>query len=137
MSVKYNPLTKTHKSVIGAISESQTLTLFVETDEKNAILCVYQDEKPVTAYQMEKVEKGFNIKLKLKKGLYFYYFVINNKVYGNDGEYNFVVNGKPYQLTVYKRGYKTPSYFKGGVMYQIFPDRFNKNGNFCVKETSA
>lgn len=134
MSVEYNPLTKTHKSIVGAISESQTLTLFIETDENDAVLCVYQDEKPVITYQMEKVEKGFSVKLKLKKGLYFYYFVVDGKVYGNDGEYNLVVNGKPYQLTVYKTGYKTPSYIKGGVMYQIFPDRFNKNGDFCIKE---
>ena len=31
------------------------------------------------------------------------------------------------QLTVYKKGYKTPKWLKGGVMYQIFCDRFAKS----------
>lgn len=29
-----------------------------------------------------------------------------------------------YQLTVYDKGARTPDWFKGAVMYQIFPDRF-------------
>ena len=31
-------------------------------------------------------------------------------------------------LTVYAKNYKTPNWFKGGIMYQIFPDRFYKIG---------
>ena len=33
-----------------------------------------------------------------------------------------------WQLTVYEKGYKTPELFKGGTMYQIFPDRFYNSG---------
>ncbi|MDR0919646.1 MAG: glycoside hydrolase family 13 protein, partial [Oscillospiraceae bacterium] len=33
-----------------------------------------------------------------------------------------------FQLTVYDSDFKTPDFVKGGVMYQIFPDRFNKSG---------
>ena len=29
-----------------------------------------------------------------------------------------------YQLTVYDPSFQTPSWFQGGIMYQIFPDRF-------------
>lgn len=29
-----------------------------------------------------------------------------------------------FRLTVYRRGFKTPDWFKGRIMYQIFPDRF-------------
>ena len=32
--------------------------------------------------------------------------------------------GTPYQLTVYEPGFEAPASFPGGVMYQIFPDRF-------------
>lgn len=32
-----------------------------------------------------------------------------------------------FRLTVYQRGFETPDWFKGRVMYQIFPDRFG----FC------
>lgn len=36
--------------------------------------------------------------------------------------------GDLFQLTVYSDEYKTPDFLKGGVMYQIFPDRFCKSG---------
>lgn len=38
---------------------------------------------------------------------------------------------KYWRLSVYKDNYETPSWLKGGVVYQIFPDRFyNHNGEF-------
>lgn len=33
-------------------------------------------------------------------------------------------NGEYYQLTVYQKNFHTPDWLKGGVIYQIFPDRF-------------
>ncbi len=36
--------------------------------------------------------------------------------------------GDLFQLTVYENDYETPDFLKGGVMYQIFPDRFCKSG---------
>lgn len=33
-----------------------------------------------------------------------------------------------FRLTVYRRGFTTPDWFKGRVMYQIFPDRFAFSG---------
>ncbi len=33
---------------------------------------------------------------------------------------------EPFALTVYRRDYTTPAWFKGGLMYQIFVDRFAK-----------
>lgn len=35
-----------------------------------------------------------------------------------------------WQLTVYEAGFTTPVWIKGGVMYQIFPDRFAKSDAF-------
>ena len=37
---------------------------------------------------------------------------------------------QPWQLTVYDAAFTTPDWFKGGVLYQIFPDRFCKVGEF-------
>ncbi|WP_303825135.1 glycoside hydrolase family 13 protein [Ruminococcus flavefaciens] len=37
-------------------------------------------------------------------------------------------HGDMFQLTVYKSDYETPDFLKGGVMYQIFPDRFCNSG---------
>lgn len=41
-----------------------------------------------------------------------------------------------YQITVYDKDFDTPEWFRGGVMYQIFPDRFNgvhENGEIPKK----
>lgn len=39
----------------------------------------------------------------------------------------------PWQLTVYRES-ETPDWFKGSVMYQIFPDRFNRAGEIKVRD---
>lgn len=36
--------------------------------------------------------------------------------------------GKKWQLTVYSRDFRTPEWVKGGIIYQIFPDRFCSSG---------
>lgn len=36
--------------------------------------------------------------------------------------------GRSWQITCYKKGFETPKWPVGGVMYQIFPDRFNFSG---------
>lgn len=33
-----------------------------------------------------------------------------------------------WQITCYKKGFETPKWPRGGIMYQIFPDRFNFSG---------
>ena len=63
-------------------------------------------------------------------GIYGYKFLLNDtKEYGDDtkpgGTGELKLRGtKPFQLTVYKRGYETPDWAKEAVCYQIFPDRF-------------
>lgn len=55
-----------------------------------------------------------------KKGLYFYWFELDGEKHLN--------NGEKWQLSVLRKGFDTPDWLKGAVMYQIFPDRFNKEG---------
>lgn len=62
-------------------------------------------------------------------GLYFYYFdlyIHYQKIFrGVGGEgYLSVEKGSPWQLTVYEKDFATPENLRGGVIYQIFPDRF-------------
>ena len=65
--------------------------------------------------------------------LYFYYFRISTE--GSDfdlfrqgyADTNIAVGDK-WQLTVYRQDYDTADTFKGKVMYQIFPDRFCREG---------
>ncbi len=62
-------------------------------------------------------------------GLYFYYFDLYTdyrKLFcGELGEaYITTGDGAPWQMTVYDKFFETPQSLKGGVIYQIFPDRF-------------
>lgn len=35
-----------------------------------------------------------------------------------------------FQITVFRKDFKTPDWFKGAVMYQIFPDRFRRGASY-------
>ena len=74
--------------------------------------------------------------IKLNEGLYFYKFVMQT----NDGVRELLnigrgigeftpCSGIPWQLTVYDKDFETPKEVKGGIIYQIFPDRFFKGKN--------
>ena len=65
-------------------------------------------------------------------GLYFYQFeasTCRGVQRLSRGERGWAVFGGTWrwQLTVYRAGFETPSWLEGGVMYQIFPDRFFKS----------
>ncbi|MBR5975122.1 MAG: glycoside hydrolase family 13 protein [Clostridiales bacterium] len=38
-----------------------------------------------------------------------------------------------FQITVYERDFTTPDWMKGAVMYQIFPDRFNRGSDYSYE----
>ena len=66
-------------------------------------------------------------------GLYFYYFEARTcrgiQRISRDGGGTAVFGGNDrWQLTVYDKDFTTPSWLEGGVMYQIFPDRFYASG---------
>ena len=69
-----------------------------------------------------------------KAGLYMYYFECDTPWgrssitdYGG-GTGFFSSDGKEFQLTVYEQDFHTPDWLKGGIIYQIFPDRFAFSG---------
>ena len=63
-------------------------------------------------------------------GLYFYHFELDTpwgKSYimnVGGGKGGFSAGGNEFQQTVYDKEFKTPDFLKGGIIYQIFPDRF-------------
>lgn len=69
-----------------------------------------------------------------KAGLYFYFFQADTcggaldltRGPGSEGEFN--PGGPEWQLTAYTGDFTTPEWLPGGVMYQIFPDRFFCSG---------
>ena len=80
--------------------------------------------------------------------LVWYYFIVKlndgkNIYYGNNddkmGGLGKMSHNVPpsFQITVFKAGIKTPDWFKQSVMYQIFPDRFYRSGEFLPKKKYA
>ena len=66
-------------------------------------------------------------------GLYFYYFYIlcdesSFSLYKYGYADTNIEEGEKWQITCYEKDFKVPQAFCGKVMYQIFPDRFNKSG---------
>ena len=73
-------------------------------------------------------------------GLFYYAFVAEDLVFAqNEGRPGCVVSTPKdrfsrFQLTVYKKGSNRETGYEGGIMYQIFPDRFARGGEAGVKE---
>lgn len=158
MNIYFNPLNEACKSTIGGIYRGEELHLRLfclqndETDfgniadESNATpspeFCIAPDEDAYLflgkdgderiRYPMQKTSYGWRISLKIHEtGLYFYCFTIKDKYIVCGKKRKGVYNKAPepeYQLTVSAEDYRTPEWFKGGILYQIFPDRFCREG---------
>ncbi|MDO4618334.1 MAG: glycoside hydrolase family 13 protein [Clostridia bacterium] len=80
-----------------------------------------------------------------KEGKVYYHFRVRmngtETLYGNNepglggkGKVWETEDLRRYQITVYSRDYKTPDWFKRSICYQIFPDRFYKEGDFLASK---
>ena len=98
----------------------------------DAYLHVNRDGEHVEIFPMTRTSFGWTISFSIQEiGLYYYVFSVENIGYISCGSMEIgVLTEKPqgFLLTVYSNDYQTPEWFKGGVMYQIFPDRFCKAG---------
>lgn len=126
--VKYNPLDKFYKSVTGAICENQSVTFRLKNQGDYCSLVMRRDDSDKKDfYEMSKRGDYFEVEIKLSCGLYWYYFDLgygNFVGIGKDFFGKVCNNPKCFQLTVYSKDFATPDWLKGGVIYQIFPDRF-------------
>ncbi len=120
----YNPLDKAYKSITGAVPENVPVTFSVKTSLPCS-MCIVKDGEDKVVYPMQQNGDFFTKEISFSRGLYFYYFeTVEGKILCNDDHLGSLNCGKNFQLTVYKKGYKTPNWLKGGIIYQIFPDRF-------------
>lgn len=68
------------------------------------------------------------------EGLYFYHFELDSPWGTNyirnigDGFGNLSPYGTDFQQTVYDKSFEVPDFLNGGLIYQIFPDRFYNRG---------
>lgn len=131
MRFYYNSLKKECKSVTGGAEVNSPLTFNVfASDVKKCLLRVVKDGENVVEYPMTQTDYGFTFTLTITStGLYFYDFSVDGILYGAGADFSAEENSEEkYKLVVYKEGYVTPEKIKGGIIYQIFPDRFCKVG---------
>ncbi len=145
MRFYFNPLNKACKSHTGAFPRGSVVTFRIYWDEDgemphdiDASFVFFQDGKERTALSMQRMERGFFVSLRFHQvGLYFYYFRIGDDFFGCGRYRDGVItsnkaNLRTWQITVFGEHYTTPDWMKGGVMYQIFPDRFYKVGELPI-----
>ena len=127
------------KTPFGALRQGQPvrINLFVpqEMGVQEPRLRLWRDAHEPRYYTMEKIEPlngsdRFTVEFSLPfTGLYFYYFDLWKdyaKVFRDSGGNGYLSreDGPAWQLTVYDQDFTTPAFLRGGVLYQIFPDRF-------------
>lgn len=134
--LKYNPNLSFYKPIHGAISIDDYFLVIVESNSNWVNLFIALDGFGYHRYSMVRDHKKglFFYRLKLPEvGLYYYHFESEEGIFGagydlNAVKYNYS-NHCDYQLTVTHKDFQTPDFLKGGLIYQIFPDRFCKAGN--------
>lgn len=156
--VTYNPWSKKYKEPFGAVKINSYVVLKVDCEPNQKIkLLIHRDSCKFHCIEMPKNKQGqAEVELNFNKGagLYFYYFSITEKTswgeatsyYGaskNGGlgeSYSLENEVLPYQITVFSSEDPAPNWFKNGIAYQIFPDRFyngTENGKVLFPKANS
>ena len=146
MYIPYNSRLEYHKSIFGAVKTDQTVTFriilprdFCCHAAKLVIKKAEADEYGYINMQwdcMEGVgEEWWKVDFTAEKAaLYKYHFEYDtswgtSRIYhAGNGLAAIKDDGEDWQLTVYDKDFHTPEWLRGGIIYQIFPDRFASSG---------
>ena len=154
MRVYFNSRDEYYRQPFGAVKVGTEVTFRLRVSEPiRALKCyiaMWQDDKKIPEIEMEKETEDngdyiYIAKYKTPKdsALIWYHFILQSfdekYFYSNNdlqsgGEGKLVDNSpRSFQLTVYKDD-KTPNWFKEGIVYQIFPDRFNRGEDYELRK---
>ncbi len=144
MKSPFDPSKLWHKSIRGAVATGSSLWLRVVLPRDFKVtsckLILSRDEKPDTVINMtwdctDGIEEWWQTELCFDAPeLLFYSFQYENSWGktdigpGKNTHIGELCSKNKWQLTVYSEEFKTPDWIKGGLIYQIFPDRFNYSG---------
>ena len=123
----YNPLDKKYKSITGAVPSNTQIKFRVKGDFDSVIFVVQKDGEKQCRYDMKRDQGFYELTLSFSTGLYFYYFDLGeNRYIGLSSDFvgEVTSNVTKFQLGVYDNAFDIPSWLNGGIIYQIFPDRF-------------
>ncbi|MCQ2484961.1 MAG: glycoside hydrolase family 13 protein [Clostridia bacterium] len=146
MYIPYNSRYEYHKSIFGAVEEGQSLVFRIILPRDfccTAARLVIKEESWEEPWQIDMLwdcmqgdgEEWWRIDFLPKfSGLYEYHFEYDTPwgtsriFHAGDGAGAISDSGDEWQMTVYDEAFETPQWLKGGIIYQIFPDRFNSSG---------
>ncbi|MBR3978287.1 MAG: glycoside hydrolase family 13 protein [Oscillospiraceae bacterium] len=132
-----------YKNPFGCLTPGQNCTLHIQipsTVKTSAVTLVitredgspYQEVPMTFAEQKDPYDIWKGTFCFSQPGLYFYYFRIAGHTgtfrlfkYGNDTN---MEDGACWQVSCVPEAFTTPDWAKGGIIYQVFPDRFHKSG---------
>ena len=145
--IPFNSRSTYFKSKFGSITANEEVTFRLVVpcsfNIGGAFLMVKEDGKGYCEYKMDyemqtgENSESYTVTVKIENsGLYFYHFDFlgafgrGSVTHLGDGIGGFADGTQEitdWQLTVAKN-FDTPDWLKGGIIYQIFPDRFNNSG---------
>lgn len=133
-----------YKSIFGAVRQFETITFSIRLPKDiqpdfPPVLVLFRTgfkERFLTMHRTAEEEEcyvysaDYNARYTDVHYYYFSYTVggIRHYIKRVDCHNGAVDTGDLFQLTVYSSEYETPDFLKGGIMYQIFPDRFCRSG---------
>jgi len=146
--IRFNPWKSTCKHPFGAVKQNEigTFTIEVHAEEIFKVnLVIHKDlqkENTITMTKMNETQFSCEFFFNQGAGLYFYHFEIQTKEdektitefygpteKGGEGQkFSSAEYAWDYQVTCYKKEEQAPDWYREGIFYQIFPDRF-ANGN--------
>ncbi|MGN1418103.1 MAG: glycoside hydrolase family 13 protein [Acutalibacteraceae bacterium] len=139
--IPFNSRNRIHKNVFGAVKENQKITFKVVLPRNlccsGVDLVIHKDGEESTYHKFFWLsmqgcdEEWWCLDYTANEtGLYFYHFEYDTPWGRNEIRHDGSCLGSlgggelEWQLTVYDKNFKTPDWLKGGLIYQIFPDRF-------------
>ncbi len=145
MNIYHNSHDINYRRPFGAAVADSAVTLFIKTEGIfTCNLLLWLGNGSMQRLPMKAVENGFEITIRMpeKPQLLWYCFQVDELYYGNKesrygGEGQVYDHMPPcYQITVYNES-KTPDWYKNAVVYQIFPDRFNRGSDWLQRQITA
>ena len=142
-----------YKAPFGAVKAGEPVTyrLLLHRDAlcEAAFLLLRRDGEdeaerlPLTPAEWAGDYRYYEIRLTLETGLYWYTFAYDGgtgchtvtRFAGGNGYLS--EEGAAWQQTVYDADFSTPAWFSGGLLYQIFPDRFARAADSSAEAAAA
>ena len=129
-----------YRKPLGAVTCGMKITIRAKAEGMSAVTLRlwYDSVEHLVPMQLEGGHYEATITMPEEPRLVWYYFIAetaegrrfygnNEKCLGGEGAiYDYEPNS--FQITVYRKEYTTPDWFKDSVMYHIFVDRFAKHG---------